>query len=1073
MPINNIKPRGTTKNFQPNSGGMNIYTTPVTAIVKDNVDPTRSGRLKVFVWDGNPASNQDDPSVWRTVRFLSPFFGQLGGSAPNEGYGSFISNPISYGMWHSPPDIGTEVICIFSQGRPDEGYYIGCVPDPTALSMVPAIGGTTNVILNEEEAKSYGGSPQLPTVNVNVNNPALVQGLQISDSAKPVNSVLAAIMNRQGVLRDPIRGPIGSSAQRETVSRVGFGISTPGRPIYEGGFTDDTILQNLDGDPEKLRIISRMPGHTFVMDDGDIVGQDRVVRLRTAQGHQILMSDSGQTLLIMHSNGKSYVELGSEGTVDVYSTNSVNIRTQGDLNLHADRDVNIHAGKKLNIHAENMHLNSGEEFVQRVGTNYKLFVVEGVTVKATGKLSIESDGDISLASKALAFVNGKKINLNTGKTSFVPEEVKPIDFVAHTDTLFDNEKGFIAAPGKLNSITSRAPAHAPWVNAGQGVDVKISLNASSELPAAPAAPILQVNSLAATAIKNPVSAATIAKQPLVGKISKAVNPTTTALLGAMATSTLQGPASKAATKGSAIIDTDGKKAAVIGTYGATPNQLEQAGAIKPGSAKLAESLIAQGKKLEQALPPNMWTGKAGAQNLDQFVKSSDAQAQVAVSNLQKSQSALTEAGIISGKEDGTQIAGVVLAGVQAGVKNTIDAVKNAASAGLSNLGNKLTAGASKALESIGQGNFAANLSNAVNNGIASIKQSVAALEDKIMGFKDAIDKTRGAVAEAFSAIKKKFKPMKANVPQNLTAIAKENAAENAAADASQNNDSGGKNKLQEFGSKLANVSGQAIKNFAENAISGAITGVLTGGGSQAVRSAIDSAKQGGIQSLVEGAKTDNVQPIVPGAASAGGVNNLPGGKDAISGVSNIGKSVQAGLKKVGDLIKNTATAALNKTGIPDLAKAASDGLQKLAAQGLPTGAAAKLMASIASVASGGPFNIKMPTVGENTTDETEINTQTAALIGDKRVPLSDQKSSKQAADELSEITVLTPELTKRRQEIREKYAVAAKLKNDYEIALKQYGRKNSRVRELAKEVKTRETEIVNLLKEYIDLKNNA
>ena len=52
-------------------------------------------------------------------------------------------------------------------------------------------------------------------------------------------------MNQQGIIRDPIRGPISSSASREPASRVGWGVSTPGRPIYEGGYDDASLAKNL------------------------------------------------------------------------------------------------------------------------------------------------------------------------------------------------------------------------------------------------------------------------------------------------------------------------------------------------------------------------------------------------------------------------------------------------------------------------------------------------------------------------------------------------------------------------------------------------------------------------------------------------------------------------------------------------------------------------------------------------------------------------------------------------------------------------------------------------------------
>jgi hypothetical protein len=171
-------------------------------------------------------------------------------------------------------------------------------------------------------------------------------------------------MQQQGILRDKYRGPISTSATREASSRVGWGVSTPGRPVYQGGLTDEDIASKLDLEPENYRVVTRRGGHSLIMDDGDIIGRDQLIRLRTALGHQILMSDDGQMLSILHSNGQTYIELGKEGTVDIFATNSVNVRTQGDLNLHADNDLNLDA-KNININArENMTLNTDKIFLK-------------------------------------------------------------------------------------------------------------------------------------------------------------------------------------------------------------------------------------------------------------------------------------------------------------------------------------------------------------------------------------------------------------------------------------------------------------------------------------------------------------------------------------------------------------------------------------------------------------------------------------------------------------------------------------------------------------------------------------
>ena len=112
--------------------------------------------------------------------------------------------------------------------------------------MIPASRIFRNVTLNEGEASSYAGAPRLPTTNINVNNKDIADSTDYLTVAKPVHSYTASIMQQQGILRDKYRGPISTSATREASSRVGWGVSTPGRPVYQGGYTDEDIASNLD-----------------------------------------------------------------------------------------------------------------------------------------------------------------------------------------------------------------------------------------------------------------------------------------------------------------------------------------------------------------------------------------------------------------------------------------------------------------------------------------------------------------------------------------------------------------------------------------------------------------------------------------------------------------------------------------------------------------------------------------------------------------------------------------------------------------------------------------------------------
>ena len=632
---------------------------PILCTVYANVDPTRQGILQVFPSE-SLNTNTDNPATIKVQRMAS-FFGSTHPTSSNDDWGDYTSNPSSYGQWNSPPDVGTQVICIFVNGDPNYGYYIGAVPDAINLTMVPAIGSVEDVTLNSGESQSYGGATRLPVTNINPNNPKLADTVDFLSAAKPVHSYVASIMQQQGILRDKYRGPISSSANRETPSRVGWGVSTPGRPIYQGGYTDETLVSNLNAGPQDYNIIARRGGHSLVMDDGDVIGRDQLIRLRTALGHQILMSDDGQMLSILHSNGQSYIELGKEGTVDIFATNSVNIRTQGDLNLHADNDLNLHAGRNVNINAsENMSINSDKKYSQRVGEEYALYSLKDMTFKSDAAIGLGAAGQIGLTAAAEICQTGSEIHLNGTAASLKADKVEPIEITQHPDTLFDKTVGWAAALAKLSSITSRAPAHMPWMSANQGVDVIVESGADEALPPPPSAGVSAVNALAATTDQPGVTGATSASVPEVGAISGSLDKNaTTSILGGIATAAAGAVAGAVATGTQIITDAAGGLSASIGSFGQTASQLASGGVLKPGADTMVNTLISSGKSIKDSMPASVFTGKNGTNSLTSLIQNPSAQAKSVVQNLQKGQTALTTIGVISGKETSTAIAGVV------------------------------------------------------------------------------------------------------------------------------------------------------------------------------------------------------------------------------------------------------------------------------------------------------------------------------------------------------------------------------------------------------------------------------
>lgn len=943
-----FKPRGSLKGNKPDAGNANIRSVPVFATVKDNVDPVRAGRLRVYIADFS-GDDPDNVDSWITVSYMTPFYGKTNGNSSNTGYGNYKTSPHSYGMWTSPPDIGTTVICIFVNGDPNFGFWIGCVPSPDALHMVPAIGASSKIIANQAEAQSYGGAVILPVTNINSANPGVSQTNEFLNETKPVHSYAATVYAQQGLIRDNIRGPITTSAQRETPSRVGFGVSTPGRPIYEGGFTDDSIVDNLDlKSPEKLKIVGRRGGHTFIMDDGDIKGNDKLVRIRTTLGHQILLSDSGQCLHIIHANGQSWIELGKEGTIDMYSTNSVNIRTQGDLNLHADNNININAAKELSIQAESIKINSEKNIQIKSGADFSGYAMGKYTFKVDGAMAMASGGEGSYASGGNMFVNGSKINLNTGKASTVPVTVPPLVFKAHTDTLYDPVKGFAAAPGKLLSIVSRAPAHAPWANAGQGVNVQTKLNAADNLPK-PAAPSVEAINAASTTSTTPTpTVATMSTVPAASPVSNAIDKnTTTGLLAAQAIVAATGPGADAVKSGVTVVTANGVQTVLVGSFAATPKQMQDGGYLKPGSAEKIEANIRSGMSPDKAFDSAFFTGKNGISSLDEYIKKISVQSGTQVSNLQQGQKGLQNAGVITGNESANEIGGSILAASQLGASSVVNAIKTVSGNIVGDLQTKLQSAknalavGSNITNLISVGNMASNLADKVTGGLGSLSTSIDAMK-KLPGIAGILEGAKNVSAAAFKAITESFKPFSAGVPVNLLEIAKKNTPEG---------------------------------------------------------SLIDPTYETNLASKVPGIA---ISKLGPADSRASGVNNLPGGQGAIDAVVDAsGKStasVVTGVKGVTDNITELSTAATNNISpqaagvsagpanlLRDL-KSFSGNLAKNALKGLPPGIAARVQASIGAIGSGGSVSVKMPEVATNTNDRSGLDQQATALLGDPGIP---------------------------------------------------------------------------------------
>lgn len=476
--------RGRPENYKQDRGGVPAEYGPYKGVVMANVDPTRQGRLRVYIEAFGDGDRTDD-TKWTTVEYAPPFFGSTPFNGVTAGVGTYPGNRNSYGMWFTPPDLGSEVLCVFANGARDKGYYIAVIPEQASNHMVPAIGASKQFKeTNPTMAAYFARATQLPVTEINTADPKIVNDPRYFEQIKPVQSVAAAVMFQQGLITDVERGPIGSNAQRESPSQV-FGIVTPGRPIFQGGFKQEEIPAKLDAGaikPQDAKVIGRLGGHSLVMDDGAIDGSDQLIRIRTAKGHQITMSDSGEFFYLAHANGQTWIEFGKQGTVDVYSSNSVNVRTQGTINLHADGDINMNAGGNIRVRSKMSTFLEAEGNVSlRSKGSVAMYGEVKLDIKSNGAISLDTATQGSWLSRNLR-LTGNPIDLN-GPAAPAVTTPAPLTINSLPDIEWNSSQGWIASNNPILTVTSRAPTHEPYPAHNQGVGTT-NLNGPTTTPAA-------------------------------------------------------------------------------------------------------------------------------------------------------------------------------------------------------------------------------------------------------------------------------------------------------------------------------------------------------------------------------------------------------------------------------------------------------------------------------------------------------------------------------------------------------------------------------------------------------------
>jgi len=603
---------------------------PYIGIVKNNLDPTRSGRLQVWIPD--LGGDEDDSLNWRTVGYASPFMGYTTNPNLDDKSDSWTSVSHTYGMWMVPPDIGVQVIVLFIAGDPLRGFWISCVNPNLSHHMVPGLAGSTNVKISNNK---FTSNVNIPVTEFNEYSTENVTNSAFYNLSKPIHVTQYGVLKVQGLDTDSIRGSISSSSQRETPSHV-FGISTPGRPLNDPAEDRDYLnkLNNNTLPSNYFDVKSRKGGHTFVMDDGATMGQDQLVRLRTAKGHQVLLHDTNESIYIGHSTGNSWVEMDKDGTITMYSKGGYHIRTEGTMNFHSDKNINFESGGTIRMRSANkFQLETGETTMLQ--NTFSMTSLNSTEFKIGGQFLVDADSKISIKAGGIVAVEGSQILHNSGSTESV-DQVRTLKAYSLPDTVRNGE--FWQPTATLSSICTRAASHEPYPRADQARFFDPENSNSGLTPQATFKGDVDVTkTLAGTEVTGQGGTFDLRNQPVpngtVGNLSKEELTAYMAQIG---------------------------KSESSGNYSAE-NQLGYLGKYQMGHQALIDAGYVKSSVTSNAdlSNPNNWTGKDGISDKSSFLSNKNIQETTMLSYTQKNYTAMLANGAITADMGSDEVGGML------------------------------------------------------------------------------------------------------------------------------------------------------------------------------------------------------------------------------------------------------------------------------------------------------------------------------------------------------------------------------------------------------------------------------
>jgi hypothetical protein len=581
--------------------------------IKDNVDYKNMGRLKVWIPElcgvettnvGSIEANETDETNWILVSYAT-IFGGASNISDNTNENTFAGTQQSYGFWAVPPERNTQVAVFFANGDPSRGYWFACTFDEQMVH--DALGPAAD--------QSYQSS-DAPSLKSNQNRKVVEGGSEQPE--RPVSENLQNAINTQGLNTDYLRG---------------INFSTPTRKGDYGN--SDSDLAAHKARPAKVYGLSSPGGHHFIMDDGYLNPEgnleNRVIRIRTMNGTQILLDNNTGFVYFITKDGLSWLEITDQygGHVDVYSKQSVSVHAEeADVNIKAGNDIIMEAGRSI-------YMTAGEDIIFQAGDSFQTKSFGVTNFHAVGDMNILTDSvarfealsDMNIRTSAIAkFESTGNMNIKTS-SQMNQQSSGTFNINAGGNTLITAPNIHLNGPSAATAAVSefaalaeppqlpkRVPEHEPWQTHTYKYRPPSTVSEDPKYPTNLRGGTEEINPIPAPEEGNMIEPASNPPGepytgPLIGTICGLNDSETRAYLGVLSQR-------EAAGKYTTVNSYN-----FLGKYQFGTAALEDIGYIKKGTtAKYGSS------GYQEALDnPSNWTGKNGATDKTTFLTSQEAQ----------------------------------------------------------------------------------------------------------------------------------------------------------------------------------------------------------------------------------------------------------------------------------------------------------------------------------------------------------------------------------------------------------------------------------------------------------------